>query len=320
MYCNNIIETIGNTPLVKLNNFLTENSKVNLFGKLEWLNPGGSIKDRTAYGLIKKAEDDGLLRPGGTIVESTSGNLGIALAMIAAIKRYRFICVLDPKTPKSNINLMLSYGAEIVIVHETDELGGYQRPRIRKVEEIVAKGKNIINLDQYNNPASRTAHYDSTGPEIYIQLDGKVDILVGAVSTGGHLCGAAQYLKEKNPDIIVIGVEPFGSIIFGGKYAPYKQNGTGLSFKPGNYKSEFIDIEKKVSDKTAFLSAREIAKKEGILLGGSSGGVFHIALEYAKEHSRSNKEINIVMLFADGGTKYLDTIYCDKWMRDNNYI
>lgn len=313
----NVLDAIGQTPLVKINNFLPKDSPVNIYCKLEWLNPGGSVKDRTALGLIEKAEKEGTLKPGSTVVESTSGNLGIALAMVCAIKRYRFICVLDPKTPSSNINLLKSLGAEIDIVSETDETGGYQKPRIRRVNEIVSSTPDSINLDQYSNAAAREAHYHSTGPEIYDDLEGQIDVLVGAVSTGGHLCGTAQFLKEKIPDIAVIGVEPEGSAIFGGGYHPYKQNGTGLSFRPKNYIEEFVDIEKKVQDIDAFTMARQLAKKEGLLVGGSSGGVFHIALEHAKT---LKKKSNIVVLFPDGATKYADNVFSDEWMEKNGFI
>ena len=263
MKYDNLLGAIGNTPLIRINSFLQE-SPVCIYGKLESLNPGGSIKDRTAYGLIVQAEKEGILKDGGTIVESTSGNVGLALAMISAVKGYRFIAVLDPKTPRCNINLLMAYGADIEMVDKPDDDGGYQKPRIRRVKEIVGSIPNCVNLDQYNNGAARLAHYHTTGPEIFNDLEGKVDVLVGAVSTGGHLCGTARYLKENIKGIVVMGVEPEGSVIFGGEYLPYKQNGTGLSFVPENYDPNVVDIELKVSDRDAFLMTRELAKRDGV--------------------------------------------------------
>lgn len=313
----NLLDIIGNTPLIKIDGFLND-SNVNLYCKLEAMNPGGSVKDRTAYGLILDAEKKGLLRKGGTVVESTSGNLGLSLAMICAIKGYNFIAVVDPKIPQSNINLLKAYGATIDIVDIPDADGGYQKPRIRRVKELVNSIPNCINPNQYCNEAAKLLHYQTTGPEILKDLDGKLDILVGAVSTGGHLCGTAQYIKEQKPDVTIVGVEPEGSVIFGGEYTPYKQNGTGLSFVPENYDSNLIDKEVKVSDKAAFLMTRELAKKTGILVGASSGGILYIALELAK--SLKQKEANIVAIFADNGFKYFDTAFSDEWMKKQGWI
>lgn len=309
----NLLTLIGDTPLIKINNFDTP---TNLYGKLEAMNPGGSVKDRTAYGLICQAEKDGILKKGGTIAESTSGNLGLSLAMISAIMGYKFIAVLDPKVPQSNLNILKAYGAKVVMVNKPDSAGGYQIPRIHKVQELVDTIPGCINLDQYNNGASRLAHYHTTGPEIFKDLDGKVDMVVGAISTGGHLCGTAQYLKEVS-DAVIVGVEPEGSVVFGGQYAPYKQNGTGLCFVPGNYISDSIDIKLKVSDKDAFLMTRKLASEEGLLVGASSGGVFHIALELASVYK---KGANIVSIFADGGFKYSDTAFSDEWMQAQGFM
>lgn len=308
-------QLIGNTPLLRLNSFCDDARKVDIFGKLEALNPAYSVKDRTARQLLAQARSDHELKEGWTIVESTSGNMGHALAMLCAIAKLHFICVLDPKTPKSNVALVKAFGGHVRIVATPDETGGYQRKRIALAKAIAARLPNCINLDQYNNPAAIEAHVLTTGPEIYEQTQGRIDVLIGSASTGSHLSGTAKYLKSRNPNIRIVGVEPAGSVVFGGEYKPYLQNGAGLSFKPGNILTEYIDEVIRVADVDAFAACRKLARNDGLLLGGSSGAVVHAALEYGKKLSSHS---NIVVILPDSGLKYLETIYDDQWLRNND--
>jgi 2,3-diaminopropionate biosynthesis protein SbnA len=303
--CDSITELIGNTPLVRMRHLSSLVTGATIYGKPEYLNPGLSIKDRTAIGLIEDAERSGRLKPGGTIVESTSGNMGHALAMICAARGYRFVCVIDPKTPAANRKVCEAFGAQVVLVDQTDEDGGYQKNRIRRAQEIAASLKNCINLDQYGNHASWDAHA-ATGFEILAALAGEVDVVVASVSTGGHITGIARYLKRVKPSVMIVAVEPEGSVVFGGRYRPYRTNGAGLSFRPMNYDRSFIDCEARFTDDAAFAMARKIAREEGILLGASSGGVLAVTERLLRDRAIGG---NIVTILPDGGLKYLDTVY-----------
>ena len=305
-------DLIGNTPLIRLNSAGNSQRCVDVYGKLEALNPAGSVKDRTARQLLKQAEIDHGLSEDWTIVESTSGNMGHALAMLCAIKKYRFICVLDPKTPKSNIALVNAFGGIVKMVETPDETGNYQKKRIAVAKALAAELPDCINLDQYNNPAAIEAHFTTTGPELYAQTGGNIDVLVGSASTGSHLSGTAKYLKMKDPRIHVIGVEPLGSVVFGGTYHSYLQNGAGLSFQPGNLLMNCINEIIKVPDGEAFAMCHKLARNEGLLLGGSSGAVTYAAEQYAK---RSTAPCVIVAILPDDGLKYLETIYDDQWLQ-----
>jgi len=315
MKFSSVEQLIGNTPLLRLNGFCDAARGVDIFGKLEALNPAYSVKDRTARQLLAQARSDYQLTEGWTIVESTSGNMGHALAMLCAIARLRFICVLDPKTPKSNVALVKAFGGHVRIVATPDETGGYQKKRIALAKAIAAQVPNCVNLDQYNNPAAIDAHFRTTGPEIHQQTDGRIDVLVGSASTGSHLSGTAKYLKSRDPNIRIVGVEPAGSVVFGGEYKPYLQNGAGLSFRPGNILTEYIDEVIRVADADAFAACRSLAKQDGLLLGGSSGAVVHAAVEYGK---KLTGPCNIVVILPDSGLKYLETIYDDQWLRNND--
>ncbi len=310
MICHNPLDLIGNTPLFKLTR-LVGDSYANIYAKLEMFNLTGSVKDRSALGMIEAAEREGLLKPDSVIIESTSGNLGISLAAIASYKGYSFICVLDPKVEEEKLRAMKAYGAKIEMVDKPDENGGYQKPRIARVRELLERIPNAVNLDQYNNPHNPESHYQTTGPEIYSDLEGKIDVLIGSVSTGGHLCGTARYLKEKLSKLHVVGVEPEGSVLFGGKYKPYLQQGAGLSFHPRNYDETVIDEKVKVTDLDAFKTTRNFAQKEGVLVGGSSGGVLHVALQIAK---RLSSDKNIVAILPDHGDRYLNTVFSRDWL------
>ena len=306
--CDSITDLIGHTPLVRMRHLSSIKAGVAVYGKPEYLNPGLSIKDRTAIGLVNDAERSGRLKPGGTIVESTSGNMGHALAMICAARGYRFICVVDPKTPATNRKVCEAFGAKVVLVDQPDEDGSFQKNRIKKVHEIVASLEDCINLDQYGNHAAWDAHA-ATGFEILAALAGSVDAVVASVSTGGHVTGIARYLKRVRPDIVIVAVEPEGSVIFGGEYRPFRTNGAGLSFQPLNYDPSMTDIQARFTDDEAFAMARRVAREEGILLGGSSGGVLAVTEGLLKS---GKLEGNVVAILPDSGFKYLDTIYASR--------
>ncbi|PMO44900.1 MULTISPECIES: PLP-dependent cysteine synthase family protein [Vibrio] len=316
MECKNTLtKIIGNNPIVKINTLKGKNDKSAIYCKLEGFNPGGSIKDRTAIGLIRWAEEHKSLEKGGIIVEASSGNLGVALAMLSANMGYNFVCVVDPKASKQNILAMKAYGARVIVSTEKDKNGSYQIPRIKRAK-MIATELNGIYLDQYSNGHLIDYHHTITGYEIYkniVQSIPCINVLVGCVSTGSHLSGISLAIKEQIKYLKTIGVEPIGSVIFGGHPAPFLQNGTGLSFKPGNYIDEAIDVKKKVSDIDAFNMVRTLAKDEGILLGGSSGSAVHSAHEFIKE---SDDEQHILVICPDLGHKYLDTIYNDEWFHD----
>ncbi len=299
-----ITQAIGNTPIVRING-LHHGGKGIIYGKMEGMNPFYSVKDRTAIYLIRAAENNGSLRPGGRVVASTSGNLGHSLAAICTLLGYKLTCVVDSKMPTVNMALLRAMGAEFEYVDTPDATGNLQRPRIARAKELGSR-EGCVYLDQYDDPATAEAHYVSTGPEIYEAVGEHLDVLVGCIGTGGHMCGTARYLKERLPKLVTIAVEPVGSVIFGGEYKPTKQNGVGLSFTPANYDPGVIDYEMKCSDELAFSTLRHIARTDGLLLGGSSGGVLAMAAQYA---SKAQEEINILCLLPDGGLKYVEDLF-----------
>lgn len=315
MLYNDPLELIGNTPLVKLNK-LSCLHKCSFYVKLEKYNFSGSVKDRAALEMIENAEREQTLKPGMTLVESSSGNLGIAIAAISSIKGYKFICIIDPKTTLSKINTIKAYGGKVIMVDQKDDNGSYINMRIKKVKELLSKHKDYFNLDQYNNLSNTLSHYKSTGPEIFHDLEGQIDSLVGSVSTCGTMVGTAKFLKKKLPKLFVVGVEPEGSVIFGGKYKSYYQQGPGSSFIPGNFDNVF-DQSIKVGDRSAFRIARDIAKKEGIFVGGSSGAAVWAAIRIAKLYPNLR---NIVIICPDSGERYIDTIFSKEWLKDRNLI
>lgn len=311
MITHSVDQLIGDTPLIRLRSFSAPERGLELLGKLEALNPGYSVKDRSARQLLEQARLDHHLQPGATIVESSSGNMGHALAMLCATHGFNFICVLDPKTPRSNVSLIQAFGGEVAMVDTPDEHGSFQKRRIETARRIARERPNCINLDQYNNPAAIDAHSITTGPELLAQTGGRIDVLVGTASTGSHLSGVARFLKTQLPAVKVIGVEPVGSVVFGGTFKPFLQNGLGLSFRPGNILEQYVDEVIRVADIDAFRTCRRLARREGLLLGGSSGAVVAAAQRVAE---RSAGPLRIVTILPDGGLKYLETIYDDAWL------
>jgi cystathionine beta-synthase len=311
-----IIDAIGETPLVRLSR-IGAGIRTPILAKVEMLNPGGSIKDRIALGLIEAAERDGKLRPGGTIVEPTSGNTGTGLAIAAALKGYRVIAVMPDKMSKEKIDLLRAYGAEVVVAPTNvppDSPESYYRVADRLADEI----PGAFQPNQYFNQANPEAHYESTGPEVWRQTGGAITHFVVGLGTGGTVTGAGRYLKERNPAIEIVGADPEGSIYSGGEVKPYLVEGVGEDFWPETFDPEIVDRYVTVSDRDSFLTARRLAAAEGILAGGSSGMALHGALTVARE--LDDPEALIVVILPDGGRSYLSKVYSDAWMRQYGFL
>ncbi|OGJ54109.1 cystathionine beta-synthase [Candidatus Peribacteria bacterium RIFCSPHIGHO2_01_FULL_49_38] len=319
-YAKNLLEVIGNTPLVKLN-AIAEGIDALVLAKLEYLNPGGSMKDRIGIAMIEDAEKKGLLKPGGTIVEPTSGNTGVGLAIAAAIKGYKLVCTMSEKMSMEKEQVLRAYGAEVVRAPADVEPDD---PRMYiNLAKSIAEERGGYYPNQYFNRANTEAHYKTTGPEIWRDTEGKMTHYVAPVGTGGTISGAARFLKEKNPNIKVIGVDPEGSLIHHyfykteGKAKAYKVEGPGEDFMPGALDLASIDEIIVVNDKQSFDTARELVKKEGIFAGGSSGLAVFGALKIAKD---LDKNAVVVVVLPDSGRSYVSKFYDDKWMRDNGFI
>ncbi|KKS97609.1 MAG: cystathionine beta-synthase, cystathionine beta-synthase [Candidatus Gottesmanbacteria bacterium GW2011_GWA2_43_14] len=322
MYYKNILEAIGNTPLVKINK-LNPNTRVTMLAKLEFMNPGGSIKDRIGLPMVERAEKMGKLKKGGTIVEPTSGNTGVGLAMAAAVKGYKTVFVMPDKMSEEKRNLLRAYGSKVVVT-PTAVTPSDERSYYRVSDQLTNENPNSYKPDQYSNPANPETHYRTTGPEIWRQTEGKVTHVVIGMGTGGTITGVGKYLKEKNPKIKIIGVDPVGSGYFHfyktGKmpevFKTYKVEGIGEDFLPGTMDFSIVDDVIVVSDKESFMTARSLAYEEGILAGGSSG----LALAAARKVSRKIKEGMMVVILPDSGKNYLTKFYNDDWMRDFGFL
>ena len=293
---NSVQEMIGNTPILKLNH-LGVKEGVNLYAKLELMNPAGSVKDRVGVYMIEDAERRGLLKPGGTIVEATAGNTGIGIAIAALNKGYKIIFAVPEKFSIEKQRVMAALGAEIVHTPREEGMLG----AARKADEIIASIPGAIAMKQFENPSNPLSHYETTGPEIYKQLDGQVDYLVAGAGSGGTFSGAVRYLKEKNPDIKGVLADPIGSIIGGGEHADYDIEGIGNDFIADTMDVSLIDKVIKITDDNAFTTSRLLASKEGILAGSSSGAALYAALKLAEEID----EGNIVAILPDRGDRYI---------------
>lgn len=310
-----ILEAVGHTPLVRLHR-VAAGLKPTILAKVETLNPGGSVKDRIGLPMLDEAERRGLLKPGGTIVEPTSGNTGHALAIAAALKGYRMIFVMADKQSPEKIALLRAYGAEVVVCPTAvprDSPESYYSVAERLSHEI----PGAFQPNQYFNQANPQAHYETTGPEIWEQSDGQIDVLVGGLGTGGTITGAARYLKERKPSVTIVGADPEGSLYSGDTVKPYKVEGIGEDFIPGTIDLKLIDRIIRVSDRDSFLMARRITREEGILVGGSAGTAMMAALEVARELDAGKL---IVVILPDTGRNNLSKIYNDEWMRQNGFI
>ena len=313
-----ILDAVGRTPLVRLSR-LAAGLTPQVVAKVEYLNPGGSIKDRVAVAMIEAAERDGSLVPGGTIVEPTSGNTGTGLAIAARLKGYRVIAVMPDKQSKEKMDLLRAYGAEVVVA-PTDVPPESEESYYKVAERLATEIPGGFRPNQYSNPANPQAHYDTTGPEIWEQTGGAITHLVVGVGTGGTISGAGRYLKERNPQIEVIGADPAGSIYTAGPEGPkqYLLEGVGEDFWPDTFDPSVVDRYVKVSDRDAFLMTRRLAQKEGLLTGGSCGMACVAALEVAK--GIDDPAALVVVILPDGGRSYLSKIYNDAWMTQYGFI
>jgi cystathionine beta-synthase len=326
MIYNSIIDVIGNTPLVRLNR-VPGNLKLTIAAKVEYLNPGQSIKDRIALKMIDDAEEKGLIKPGGTIIEGTSGNTGMGLALVAAVRGYKCIFTTTDKQSKEKIDLLRALGAEVEVCPtnvEPDDPRSYYSVAKRLSREI----PNSYYPNQYDNPSNTRAHYETTGPEIWEQTDGKVTHYVAGMGTGGTITGVARYLKEKNPDVKVIGVDSIGSVykkyfetgVFDkNEIKPYITEGIGEDIIPENVNFDYIDAVVQVGDKNAMQMTRRLAKEEGLFIGGSCGAAVFGAMEYAREQNLGEDALMVVIL-PDSGTRYVSKIYNDEWMKKHGFM
>jgi cystathionine beta-synthase len=314
-YAQTVLDLVGNTPLVKLNS-VTDGIQATILAKIEYLNPGGSSKDRIAARIIDAAEREGKLKPGGTIVEPTSGNTGIGLALVAQQRGYRCVFVLPDKVGEDKRNVLLAYGAEIVVTPTSvapESPDSYYSVSDRLVKEIPGAFKP----DQYSNQNGPLSHYETTGPEIWRDTDGKITHYVAGVGTGGTISGAGKYLKEQNPNITVIGADPEGSVYSGGTGRPYLVEGVGEDFWPTAYDPDVVDEIIASSDAESFEITRRLAREEGLLVGGSSGLAVSAALKAAKDLPA---DAVVVVLLPDGGRGYLGKVFNDKWMRSYGFL
>jgi cystathionine beta-synthase len=314
-YYNSVLEAIGNTPLVRLNRVAADVPAI-VLAKLEMLNPGGSVKDRIGPAMIEYCEQNGLLRPGGTIIEPTSGNTGHGLAMAAAQKGYHCIFVMTDKVSEEKRSLLRAYGAEIVICPSTaapDSPENYKNVAYRMAKEI----PGACCPNQYANPANPEAHYRGTGPEIWRDTNGKVTVFVAGIGTAGTVTGTARYLKEQNPAIKIVGADPPGSIYSGDTPGAYKVEGIGTDTFPGNYEADLVDDFVRVDDRASFYWARRLAREEGILVGGSAGTAVAAAIAYARNLTPQDV---VVVLLPDTGRGYLSKQFNDVWMRENDLL
>ncbi|MHB8113045.1 MAG: cystathionine beta-synthase [Chloroflexi bacterium GWB2_54_36] len=328
LYYKNILETIGQTPLVKLNQVAFDAVAAHVLAKVEYFNPGGSSKDRIGLSIIENAEQEGRIKPGGTIVEATSGNTGAGLALVAAVKGYKTVFVMPDKMSEEKVRFLRAFGARVIITPTAvapDDPRSYYSVAARIVNET----PNSLLANQYHNPANPEAHYRSTGPELWRQTAGKIDVLIAGMGTGGTITGTARYLKEQNPNLKVVGVDIQGSLLYETwklGHIPddphpktYKIEGIGEDFLPSTLDMSLIDEVVQVDDRESFLMARRLVREEGIFAGGSSGSAVAGLLKSKIVRSLKPDQIAVVIL-PDTGNRYLSKLFDDNWMRENGYL
>lgn len=322
MKCNNILEAMGNTPLIRLHR-LAKDSPAEVWAKIEYMNPGGSVKDRIGVAMIDEAERQGLLKPGGTIIEGTSGNTGMGLALVAAVRGYKVVFTITDKQSREKIDLLKAFGAEVIVCPtavEPEDPRSYYSVAKKLAREI----PNSYYPNQYDNPMNPEAHYRTTGPEVWRDTEGKITHFVAGIGTGGTISGVGKYLKEQNPRVQIIGVDPFGSLYYDfvksgktGKARTYVVEGIGEDFFPSTMNLKILDDCLQVNDEECFVWARRLAKQEGIFTGGSGGGCIYGALRVAREAKKGDV---IVALLPDSGTRYLSKVFNDGWMQEHGYV
>jgi cystathionine beta-synthase len=322
MKCNNILEAMGNTPLIRLNR-ITKNLEAEIYVKADYMNPGGSVKDRIGKWMIDDAERRGVLKPGGTIIEGTSGNTGMGLALVAVTRGYKVVFTINDKQSREKVDALKAFGAEVIVCPtavEPEDPRSYYSVAKKLAREI----PNSYYPNQYENPMNPQAHYETTGPEIWNDSEGKITHFVCGMGTGGTISGVGRYLKEKNPKIKIVGVDPIGSLYYEfvkdgtvGKAATYVVEGIGEDFFPGTMNLKIVDDVIQVNDEECFVWARRLAKKEGVFTGGSGGGCVSGALRLAKECKKGDF---IVAFLPDSGNRYLSKIFNDGWMREHGYV
>jgi cystathionine beta-synthase len=318
----NILEAIGNTPLVKLNR-IGSDVPADIYVKCEYMNPGGSMKDRMTLNLVEQAEKRGELRPGGTIVEATSGNTGAGLAMIAAVRGYQCVFVMPDKMSQEKVASLRAFGARVVVCPtavEPDDPRSYYSV----AKGIAAETPNCFYANQYHNPDNPGGHYRSTGPEIWEDTGGQIDVFVAGMGTGGTMAGVGRYLKEHKPEVQLVGVDPVGSLYYDyiksqrlTQAFTYKVEGIGEDFLPSTFDPSLIDDIVRVDDRECFMTTRELVRLEGLYCGGSSGAAVAGAVKYARQRG---EKLNIVVLLPDGAAKYLSKIFNDEWMREHGFL
>jgi cystathionine beta-synthase len=321
MKCKNILEAMGNTPLIRLNR-LTKDMPAEVYVKADYMNPGGSVKDRIGLWMIDEAERKGLLKPGGTIIEGTSGNTGMGLALVAVTRGYKVVFTINDKQSREKIDLLKAFGAEVIVCPtavEPEDPRSYYSVAKKLAKEI----PNSYYPNQYENPMNPEAHYHTTGPEIWKDTEGKITHFVCGMGTGGTISGVGKYLREKNPKVQIIGVDPIGSLYYEfvksgtvGKALTYVVEGIGEDFFPKTMNLKIMDDVIQVNDEECFVWARRLAKQEGIFTGGSGGGCVSGALKVAKNGKKGDM---IVAFLPDSGSRYLSKIYNDGWMREHGY-
>ncbi len=317
----NLLETVGQTPIIRLRRS-AQGLPHSFYGKVEYFNPGNSVKDRVAVYMISEAERKGLLKPGGTIIEATSGNTGVALAIVAAVKGYRSIFVMPDKVSEEKRAILRAYGAEVVITPtavDPDDPRSY----LSVCRKLAAETPGAFHTNQYHNPDNVDQHYKTTGPEIFDQMDKNIDVFVAGAGTGGTISGIGKFLKEKNPSIQVVMADPVGSILYDLYYhkkvvtppAPYKVEGVGEDLLPDNVHFQYVDGVVQVTDKEAFSMTRQLVKQEGLCVGPSSALAFVAAIKWSKKLSKPS---NILVMLPDSGRGYLSKAFNPQWLKENN--